>query len=284
VSTRGSSFDTLLGLYTGTSVSALTRIDYNDDEDYSGGISTSLIYCDVAGGQTYHIAVDGYAGAVGSVSLRVQVQPFPVAPAWARPDPFGQPVNSAAFAGKVIILDFWATWCGPCKVEIPDYVYLQQKYGPDGLAIIGPSVDDMVSDVRTFMATNSPPINYQLVMADYAMEQAYGGIDAIPTTFVIDRQNKIRKKYVGTRSRATFERAVIPLLYGNTCLNCRPSGNQLELCWRKGAVAFTLESSTSMTGGAWSAWPTQPTVANGTNYVTVPGTGAPRFFRLRMSY
>jgi thiol-disulfide isomerase/thioredoxin len=282
MSTAGSGFDTVLGIYTGSSVSALTWIAYNDDENYSGGIYTSKAFFDVAAGTTYQIAVDGYNGASGSVRLQVRWEPFPVAPAWVLPDPYGVMINSTNFAGNVIILDFWATWCGPCKVEIPDYVYLQDKYRADGLAIIGPSVDSTAQAVITFMATNSTPLNYQVVMADAAIQQNYGGISAIPTTFIIDRSNTIRKKYVGTRSRSTFEQAICPLLFGK--LACQRSGNQLALRWATNAGPSTLESTASLISPAWAVWPTAPTVINRSNTVWVPTTGSPLYFRLRMPY
>jgi hypothetical protein len=121
-------------------------------------------------------------------------------------------------------------------------------------------------------------------MANSAVQQAYGGIQYIPTTFIIDRQNLIRKKYVGTQSRSTFESQIIPLLYCNTCLGCQRSGNQMVFRWPTNALAFTLESANTLTSPTWSAWPTGPTVVNGTNTVQVPMTSAPRYFRLRMPY
>ncbi len=282
ISTAGSSFDTLLGVYLGSSVSALSWVIANDDEAY--GISTSKVYFEVAAGQTYQLAVDGYNGVSGSVRLQLQWQPFPIAPAWALPDPYGTTVNSSSYAGKVIVLDFWATWCGPCKVEIPDLVFLQNKYRADGLVIVGPSVDSTSQAVITFLATNSPSLNYEVVMANSAVQQAYGGIDYIPTTFIIDRQNIIRKKYVGTQSRSTFEQQIIPLLYNNTRLVCQRSGNQTTLRWPTNAQTFAVESATNLGSPAWSTWPTGPTVINGTNTVQVAMTNSTRYFRLRLSY
>ena len=288
ISTAGSSFDTLLGVYTGTSVSALTEVASNDDENYPS-IATSKVVFDVVSNQTYQIAMDGYGGASGSVQLSVQLGPLlppPPAPAWQLPDQNGVLVSSTNFAGKVVMLDFWATWCGPCKAEMPDLVALQDKYRADGLVIVGTDVSwsgDTVQAVRTFLATNTPTLNYQVVMSTSAIETAYGGIGAIPTTFIIDRQNIIRKKYVGAPGRSTLEKQIIPLLYGNTCLRCTSSGNQMTFCWPTNAQTFTLESALTP-AGSWSTWPTTPTVVNGTNTVQVPMTNASRYFRLRMPY
>jgi thiol-disulfide isomerase/thioredoxin len=289
ISTAGSGFDTLLGVYTGTSVSALMEIASNDDDPSSSG-RTSRASFDTVSNQTYQIAVDGYGGDSGSITLSVQLgplQPPPPAPAWRLPDPYGPMVDSTKFAGKVVIVDFWATWCGPCKAGMPDLVALQSKYRADGLAVVGADVSwsgENAQTVTSFMATFTPTINYQIVMSDAATDNAFGGIGGIPTTFIIDRQNIIRKKYVGTQVGSTLEKQIIPLLYGNACLGCQRSGNQMVFRWPTNAQTFTLESASMLTHSTWSAWPTGPTVVNGTNTVQVPMTSAPRLFRLRMPY
>jgi thiol-disulfide isomerase/thioredoxin len=296
ISTSGSSFDTILGVYVGSSVAALTGVASNDDEDNGGGIYTSKVVFNTVSNQTYQIVVDGYNGgsgaASGNVKLSVQMPPPPPppAPAWALLDPYGATVNSSNYAGKVVILDFWATWCGPCKAEMPDLVALQAKYRTDGLVIVGADVSwsgDSAQAVQTFLGTFTPTLNYQVVMSTSATDTAYGGSDgipAIPMTFIIDRQNLIRKQYLGTQPGSTLESQIIPLLYGNTQLTCQRSGNQMVFHWPTAAQTFTLQLATNLVNPSWSAWPAAPTVANGTNTVLVPMTNAARCFRLQMIY
>jgi thiol-disulfide isomerase/thioredoxin len=136
------------------------------------------------------------------------------APSWKLKDVDGREVSSEQFKGKVVVVDFWATWCGPCRMEIPGYVALQKKYGRDKLAIIGMSVDQQgPAVVKKFIAANK--VDYQIVMADEAVQQAFtggAGIDAIPTTFIIDAQGNIRDRKVGAESTEQFEARLAPLL------------------------------------------------------------------------
>ena len=133
------------------------------------------------------------------------------APAWKLKDVHGQPVSSEQFRGKVVVVDFWATWCGPCRTEIPGYADLQRKYAKDGLVVVGVSLDQAGPGVvEEFVKKFS--VNYQMVMGDAEVQTAFGGMDAIPTTFLIDRTGMIRDKKVGAEPVAEYEKKVTALL------------------------------------------------------------------------
>jgi thiol-disulfide isomerase/thioredoxin len=132
------------------------------------------------------------------------------APAWELKDLDGQVVKSSEFLGKVVILDFWATWCAPCKAEIPGFIALQKQYGDRGLVVIGVSLDDQGPVVvKHFMADFE--MNYRVVLGDVVLMQAFGGT-AIPTTVIINRAGKIVARHVGFTPRETFEKEIKPLL------------------------------------------------------------------------
>lgn len=145
-----------------------------------------------------------------NVATIASASPVP-SPAWELKGMDGKLVKSSDFAGKVVILDFWATWCGPCRMEIPGFIELQKQYADKGLVVVGVSLDqEGVSAVKPFMEKMG--INYPIVLGDEAVVSAFGGVEGIPTTFIIDRSGQIVGKHVGYAPKAEFESEIKPLL------------------------------------------------------------------------
>ncbi len=124
----------------------------------------------------------------------------------------GKDVNLADLKGKVVLLNFWATWCPPCKMEIPWFVEFQQKYGAKGLQVIGVSVDDPPEKLPPF--AREYKINYPLLVgADREdIQNAYGPLFGIPVTAIIGRDGKVCKKHLGPVSKSQFESEIKALL------------------------------------------------------------------------
>jgi peroxiredoxin len=129
-------------------------------------------------------------------------------------DSNGRDFSLASQKGKVILLDFWATWCPPCKVEIPWFVEFQQKYGPQGFVVIGVSVDDPASRLKPF--GEQYKVNYPLLVGDGRDDLkgpgAYSAFWGLPKTFVIGRDGKICKTHVGMSVKERFEQQIKSLL------------------------------------------------------------------------
>ena len=133
------------------------------------------------------------------------------APDWTLMDLDGQPVSSSQFKGKVVVIDFWATWCAPCREEIPGYIALQKKYGKDGLVIVGISLD-RGGPAKVIDFAKRFGINYPVVMGDNEQLDGFGDISAIPTTFLIDRDGNIRDRKVGAMETAEYEKRILAVL------------------------------------------------------------------------
>jgi peroxiredoxin len=133
------------------------------------------------------------------------------APAFTLKDSSGTEVKLAAYKGQVVLLNFWATWCGPCEVEIPWFIEFEQKYKNRDFAVLGVSFDDdgWVS-VRPYMTTHK--INYRVMIGSDQLSQLYGGVDSLPTSFIIDRSGRIAAVHVGLVDKRDYQDEILKLL------------------------------------------------------------------------
>ena len=135
------------------------------------------------------------------------------APDFTLKDANGHTVRLSDYRGKVVLLDFWATWCGPCKIEIPWFQEFERQYKDKGFAVIGVAMDEEGWNVVKPFAQHMS-INYRVVVGDDTIGDLYanGGIDALPTTFLIDRGGRIASIHVGLSSKSDFEDDIQELL------------------------------------------------------------------------
>jgi peroxiredoxin len=132
------------------------------------------------------------------------------APEFTRRDFSGTRINLAGLRGKVVLLDFWATWCASCQVEMPTFVQWQRDYGPRGLQVIGISMDDDPALARRMKAKLR--LNYPVAMGDEKLGELYGGVLGLPLTYLIDRNGIIRAKFQGETDLKTMEQQLKALL------------------------------------------------------------------------
>jgi peroxiredoxin len=157
------------------------------------------------------------AGGCSTSSVRAAASVKPddqrhQAPDFALKDADGKVVHLSDYKGKVVLLDFWATWCGPCKIEIPWFMELQRANKDKGFEVLGVAMDDEGWEtVKPFLADLG--VNYRVVMGNDQTAQMYGGVDALPTTFLIDRSGKIAAVHVGLASKKDFVDGVQELLH-----------------------------------------------------------------------
>jgi thiol-disulfide isomerase/thioredoxin len=161
-----------------------------------------------------------YAGLIFAVLMtsacgrRETTAPLPVlkaAPAWTLKDVNGREVKSADFKGKVVVVDFWATWCAPCRKEMPLYDALQKKYADRGLVILGFSLDDLEpSEVK--QVGEQLKVGYPLIMADTDIADSFGSFEKMPTAFLIDREGNIRHMKSWELEVAEYEKLIVSLL------------------------------------------------------------------------
>jgi len=134
----------------------------------------------------------------------------PLAPAFSLTDITGKPLNLSDYQGKVVVLDFWATWCGPCRIEIPGFIELQRRYAAQGFTMIGISMDDSPEPVVDFYKQFQ--MNYPVAIGNDRLGELYGGMPGLPTTFVIGRDGRIYAKHAGAYDPSVFETEIKELL------------------------------------------------------------------------
>jgi peroxiredoxin len=163
---------------------------------------------------------DSNVAAMGtSMPVTPESQTNP-APAFAMKDVNGKTVSLSDYRGKIVVLNFWATWCPPCRKEIPDFMELQSQYGPTGVQFIGIALDEEgLAAVKPYLAKS--PISYPILVPEKISDPnnpdskaiaAYGDMTSIPVTFIIDRKGVIRTSYVGMRQKAVLESMLTPLV------------------------------------------------------------------------
>ena len=149
------------------------------------------------------------------IAPAVRAQPksdrnHPLAPAFSLTDITGKPLKLSDYQGKVVVLDFWATWCGPCRIEIPNFIELQKRYAAQGFTMIGISIDDSPEPVVDFYKEFR--MNYPVVIGNDRLGELYGGLPGLPTTFLIGRDGRIYAKHVGATDPSVFETEIKELL------------------------------------------------------------------------
>jgi len=133
------------------------------------------------------------------------------APNFSLKDAAGSTVNLADYRGKVVLVNFWATWCGPCETEIPWFIEFEQKYKDQGFAVLGISMDDDGwKSVQPYVAKHK--INYRIVIGSEVVSQQFGNIDSLPTSFVLDRQGRIAANHVGLVEKKDYQNEIVKLL------------------------------------------------------------------------
>jgi thiol-disulfide isomerase/thioredoxin len=173
------------------------------------------------------------------VTLRFFRNPAAV-PVFIARDLDGRDVSTASWRGKVIIINFWATWCGPCRAEIPDLVALQEKYR-DRLQVIGISQDEASPDVVKRFA-DEHHVNYPVIMTTPEIEKLFPGIGALPTSFIVDRESRVVQKHVGMLRASTTEQETRALagLPVNASIEEVDQTQGLKLALDNGAQAMTI--------------------------------------------
>jgi thiol-disulfide isomerase/thioredoxin len=166
------------------------------------------------------LAAVGLAGCAQHSADPPQLQQVSIAageigsrlPDFSVKDLAGREISSVELGGKVVLIDFWATWCQPCKQEMPGYQKLADRYGSRGFAVIGFKFDTMMDMEDPLAFAKKIGVHYPLAVASNSLKQKFGGIEGLPTTMLYDRQGVLRKKVIGFEYTEVFESDLKPLL------------------------------------------------------------------------
>jgi thiol-disulfide isomerase/thioredoxin len=153
-----------------------------------------------------------------------------VAPDFSLESLDGKSVRLSDLRGKAVLLNFWATWCGPCKIEMPWFVELQNQYGAQGLQIVGVAMDDASKEDIAKFAKNMG-VNYPILIGKESIGDQYGGIPALPESFFIGRDGKIVDKIIGLKGKGEIEDAI------KSALKTQPVNSQAAAVPAQGAQA-----------------------------------------------
>lgn len=172
-------------------------------------ILIGLVFFFVLGGAIYLLAKPGTKSVAPSENVAADDKNE--AHGFSLRDVNGKKIELSDFKGKVVALNFWATWCPPCRKEIPDFIALQNQYGADGLQILGIALDEGGANVvKPF--SEKYKITYPILIGDEDIQKDYGPMNAIPVTILIDRKGIIRGRFVGMRTKDMLESVILPLL------------------------------------------------------------------------
>lgn len=175
------------------------------------GLSSYVLIAGRAGTCQACVAITAALGIPLLTNVETQNQSANPAPEWTLTDLDGQTVHSADFAGQVVLVDFWATWCPPCRQMVPGMVEVQETYRDQGFRIVAVSLDQQGPEVvKAFNAQFN--VNYTTVMGDQAIVEAFGSFQAIPTSFLINREGQIVSRHTGYVSKRQLASEIAPLL------------------------------------------------------------------------
>lgn len=133
------------------------------------------------------------------------------APEFALKDEYGRTVRLSDYRDRVVLLNFWATWCGPCRIEIPWFMEFERKHKDKGFAVVGIAMDEEGWEVVKPFAAEMQ-VNYRILLGAGAVADLYGGVDSLPTSFLIDRQGKIAAVHIGLVGKSVYERDLSQIL------------------------------------------------------------------------